>query len=52
MKKIGVIKGSSIGDILTGIPLLRSLKKAWPDSEIYVPDTKDSEKDGEQKIIH
>ena len=36
MKKIAVIKGSSIGDILTGIPMLRSLRKKWPDSRIYL----------------
>ncbi|MBI4019209.1 MAG: glycosyltransferase family 9 protein [Candidatus Aenigmarchaeota archaeon] len=36
MKKIAVIKGSSMGDILTGIPMLRSLKKKWPDSKIYL----------------
>src|SRR3989344_2480246 len=34
MKKIVVIKGSSLGDILTGIPMLKSLKKHWPDSRI------------------
>ncbi len=34
--KIAVIKGSSLGDILTGIPALRSLRRHYPDAKIIL----------------
>ncbi|MBI4014450.1 MAG: glycosyltransferase family 9 protein [Candidatus Aenigmarchaeota archaeon] len=34
--KIAVIKGSSLGDILTGIPALRSLREHCPDAKIIL----------------
>jgi ADP-heptose:LPS heptosyltransferase len=33
--KIGVIKGSSIGDAVLSFPLLRNIRKNFPDAEIY-----------------
>lgn len=35
-KSIVVIKGSSIGDIITGIPMLRNLRKSFPESRIML----------------
>lgn len=36
IKKIAVLKGPGIGDVITSIPLLRNLRKSFPGSEIIV----------------
>lgn len=36
VRKIAVLKGPGIGDVITSIPLLRNLKKNFPNAEIVV----------------